>query len=290
MKNLINNTRVKALALLVGLSCTGANAGIIVNFGGQAATDGSGITSSLVNANNSQDASSGLFIETFDIGTPVTDVNGIIPGGLSAADTSYNYNAAATAAGCGVNTLGASGINFSTTGGGFAVGIGNILNTAAQPGNGNPAIEDTTCYGFTPAAGSSGTVTIDYTGFLANLGGGALIDYFGFYWGSVDNYNDFTFFDSVAGTSATILGQTLLNLQNGSSGNQSDPSSNAYVNITFDNGFAFDSVMVNSTGIAGEFDNVVTGLNNRPNVPEPASLAIFGLGLIGIALTRRQRK
>ncbi len=289
MKNLIKNTNVKTLALLVGLSCTGANAGIIVNFGGQAATDGSGITSSLVNANNIQDASTGLFIETFDLATSITDINGIIPGGLGAADDGFNFDATADAAGCGVNTLGAPGISFSETGGGFGVAIGNIDNVAAQPGNGGGAIEDTTCYGFTPKTGSSGTVTIDYTGFLGLLGG-PLIDYFGFYWGSVDDYNDFTFIDTSTGDSETILGTTLLALQGGVSGNQSDPGSNAYVNITFDGGFAFDKVVVNSTGIAGEFDNVVTGLNNRPNVPEPASLAIFGLGLIGIALKRRNRK
>lgn len=290
MKKIIKNSSVKTLALLIGLSCTGANAGIIVGFGGQAATDGSGLTSSLVNANNIQDVSSGLFIETFDIATAVTDVGGIIPGGLGAPDTTHNFDAAADAAGCGVNTLGAPGISIVTGGGGFGVGIDNIPGVAAKPGNGGGAIEDNTCYGFTPASGSSGTVTIDYTGFLAGLGGGVLIDYFGFYWGSVDDYNDFEFFDTANGTSEKILGTTLLALQGGVSGNQSDPSSNAYVNITFDGGFAFDKVVVTSTGIAGEFDNVVTGLNNRPNVPEPTSLAIFGLGLIGVALTRLKRK
>ena len=283
MKNLIKTNHVKALALLVALSCTGANAGIVVNFGGQGATDGSGLTSNLVNANNLQDTASGVFIETFDIATAMTDLGGLVPGGFGAADTSFNYNDAdtdANAAGCGVNTLG-------------GVTIGNQPGVAANPGNGNtdvPSIEDNTCFGFTPASGSSGTVTIDYSGFLAGLGGGVLIDYFGFYWGSVDDYNDFTFFDSTTGTSETLLGTTLLALQAGSPGNQANPSSNAYVNITFNGGFAFDSVRVNSTGIAGEFDNVVTGLNNRPSVPEPASLAIFGLGLIGLALTKRKAK
>jgi len=291
MKKLIKNSSVKTLALLIGLSCTGANAGIIVGFGGQAATDGSGLTSSLVNANNIQDVSSGLFIETFDIATAVTDLGGIIPGGLGGSDTTHNFDATADAAGCGVNTLGAPGIVLSETGGGFGVGFDNIPGVAAKPGNGNtdvPSIEDNTCYGFTPASGSSGTVTIDYSGFLATLGGGVLIDYFGFYWGSVDNYNDFTFCDGA--TCETLLGTTLLALAGTISGDQSDAGSNRYVNITFDGGFAFDKVIVNSTGIAGEFDNVVAGLNNRPNVPEPTSLAIFGLGLIGVALTRIKRK
>ena len=296
MKNFNKKNHVKALALLVALSCTGANAGIVVGFGGQGATDGSGLTSNLVSADNLQDTATGVFIETFDIATAMTDLGGIIPGGFGPADTSFNYNDADTdadAAGCGVNTLGAAGIGISTTGGGFGVTIGNQPGVAANPGNGNtdvPSIEDNTCFGFTPASGSSGTVTIDYSGFLAGLGGGVLIDYFGFYWGSVDDYNDFTFFDSTTGTSETLLGSTLLALQLGSPGNQASPRSNAYVNISFDGGFAFDSVRVTSTGIAGEFDNVVTGLNNRPAVPEPASLAIFGLGLIGLAFTKRKAK
>tara|TARA_R110001592_G_scaffold111146_2_gene307975 strand:+ start:2675 stop:3565 length:891 start_codon:yes stop_codon:yes gene_type:complete len=296
MKKLSKTNHVKALALLISLSCTTAHAGIIVGFGGQAATDGSGLTSNLVNANNIQDTSSGVFIETFDIGTAMTDLAGLVPGGFGAADTSYNYNDSdtdANAAGCGVNTSGATGINISTTGGGFGVTIGNQPGVAANPGNGNtstPSIEDNTCYGFTPAIGSSGTVTIDYSTFLAGLGIGVLVDYFGFYWGSVDNYNDFTFIDSTSGTSETLSGIDLLAAQSGSPGNQASPSSNAYVNITFDGGFAFDSVMVTSDGIAGEFDNIVTGLNNRPTVPEPTSLAIFGLGLIGLALRKRKVK
>lgn len=296
MKVLSKRNQLKSLALLVALSCTGANAGIIVGFGGQAATDGSGLTSNLVNANNIQDTSSGVYIETFDLATAMTDLFGLVPGGFGAADTSYNYNDADTdadAADCGVNTSGATGISISTTGGGLGVTIGNQPGVAANPGNGNtsvPSIEDNTCFGFTPKTGSSGTVTIDYSVFLGAIPGGVLVNYFGFYWGSVDEYNDFEFFDSSTNTSEKLLGTTLLALQGGSAGAQGDPGSNSYVNITFDGGFAFDSVKVTSTGIAGEFDNVVIGLTNRPTVPEPASLAIFGLGLIGVALSRRNRK
>ncbi|MGB1201727.1 MAG: PEP-CTERM sorting domain-containing protein [Cognaticolwellia aestuarii] len=219
MKNLIKTYHVKTLALAIALSCTTAHAGIIVGFGGQSATDGSGLTSNLVNANNIQDTSTGVFIETFDIATAMTDLGGLITGGFGSADTSYNYNdfdTDADAAGCGVNTTGATGINITTTGGGFGVTIGNQPGVAANPGNGNtsiPSIEDNTCYGFTPASGPSGTVTIDYSAFLAGLGVGVLIDYFGFYWGSVDEYNDFTFFDSTTNTSETLLGSDLLAAQ-----------------------------------------------------------------------------
>jgi hypothetical protein len=292
MKDLYNKKGITTLAIIASLTCIPASAGIIVGFGGQVADDGSGLTSNLVNANNIQDAISGVFIETYDAATAMTDEFNVT-GGFNPQNTAYNHDALADSSGCGINTLGAVGITLSTTGGGLGVGIGNIPGVAAQPGNGG-LNEDTTCYGFTPGSGSSGSVSISYTNFLDNLIDGALIDYFGFYWGSVDTYNDFEFFDTVGGTSESITGSELLALQGGQSGDQGGEGSNQYVNITFDGGFAFDKVVVTSTGIAGEFDNIVTRLNVpvtiTSSVPEPSSIAIFGLGLLGIRLANSKRK
>ncbi len=72
------------------------------------------------------------------------------------------------------------------------------------------------------------------------------------------------------------------------SGNQTDPRSNRYVNIAFGPTEFFTKVVVTSTGVAGEFDNIVIGLSNK--VSAPASLGILGLGLIGIAAMPRRRK
>jgi len=135
---------------------------------------------------------------------------------------------------------------------------------------------------------TSGSVIVELCAFLASLSGNALIDYFGFYSGSVDNYNDFEFFDSSTGTSQKLCGTDLLAQFNESPGNRDDPSANTYFNITLSNDFAFDKVKVSSDGRAGEFDNIVNGLTTRA-VPEPTSLAIFGLGLIAMSLSRGKR-
>tara|TARA_R110001599_G_scaffold151856_1_gene336878 strand:+ start:390 stop:635 length:246 start_codon:yes stop_codon:yes gene_type:complete len=68
------------------------------------------------------------------------------------------------------------------------------------------------------------------------------------------------------------------------------PTSNTYVNIDFES-FSWNRFVVTSTGIAGEFDNIVTGLTTRNrDVPEPMSIAVFGLGLFGLGLANRKRK
>ncbi len=288
MNKLINKKNIVSLALGAVLTCSQANAAIITFFGddiasGQWATDGSGLTSSFVDQSNLIDGSNGYFIETFDSATAMTDLPGM-------SDDQYNTGAAADAAGCGINTLSQTGISVTQTGGGLGVAGSNLPGQAARPGNTGAAnYVDNTCYGFTPQNGSSGTVSVDYSGFLGALGG-AQLDYFGFYWGSVDTYNDFEFFNDTDGTSEKITGSELLALLGGQSGNQGAPTSNTYVNIDFD-GFSWNRFVVNSTGIAGEFDNIVTGLTTRnKDVPEPMSLAVFGLGLFGLGVANRKRK
>jgi len=295
MRNIFNKKNAALIALTTALSCSQANAAIISFFGdniesGQWATDGSGLTSSFVDQSNLIDPSNGYFIETFDTATAMIG----LPAGDPVKQMQYNVDGQST--GCGVNTLSQDGITVTETGGGLGVAIGNVPGKAAKPGNGGGAnYEDNTCYGFTPASGTSGTVTVDYTGFLAGISAAtqtdAQLDYFGFYWGSVDAYNDFEFFGSGddAGDTVAFTGQSLLDALGGQAGNQSSPTSNTYVNIDFD-GFTWNKFTVTSTGIAGEFDNVVTGLTSRrKDVPEPTTLAIFGLGLMGLSLVRRKK-
>jgi hypothetical protein len=273
MKTLLTKTKLIAASMVFGLAVTSSVNAANISFGGQAAADGSGLTSSFVNPTNLLDGSTGYFVETFD---DATQTIGVGPGSKA-----YNADPGST---CAVNGAGTPGIVVSASSG-TALGVrqGSVVNVAAAP------LNDSTCYGYTPAQGGvlPSWVEIDYSGFLAaQLDTG--ITYLGFYWGSVDTYNDFEFYSG--GSLVTqISGASLLASLGGVSGNQNSPKSNAYVNIKFSFADAFDRVRITSNGIAGEFDNIVIGLRNRP-VPAPAGLAFLGLGLLGLGLTRRMKK
>jgi hypothetical protein len=114
--------------------------------------------------------------------------------------------------------------------------------------------------------------------------------YFGLLWGSIDTYNFLDFYSgntllgTVTGTMAAAAANTLPN------GNQAGQGT-AYVNVTSTD--AFDRVVARSTGFAFEFDNVA--FNPRipggdpTEVPVPAALGLFGLGLAGLLAARRRR-
>jgi hypothetical protein len=240
------------------------------------ATDGSGLTSRFVPSSNLLNPLHGYFIETFDGATAMP--------GFPTGTTTYNHPT--DNEGCMFNSAGAPGISVSTTGGGFEIRANHAPGVAAVPG-GDPSQGGVggTCFGYTPSEGGDpGSVTVDYTGFLLG-NGNAKIDYLGFYWGSVDTYNDFLFYDGEE-LLTTITGASLLGQLGGSSGDQVDEASNVYVNLFFDLDESFTSFRVNSTGIAGEFDNIVIGLTNRP-IPAPETLALLGLGLIGLGLSKK---
>ncbi|MCP4236670.1 MAG: PEP-CTERM sorting domain-containing protein, partial [Aestuariibacter sp.] len=154
---------------------------------------------------------------------------------------------------------------------------------------------DTTCYGYLTNNGSGVATTVfDYNQLLSfyttlyssnTLLG---ITYLGFYWGSVDTYNDFEFY-SDGNLVTSITGSQLVNSV--TSGNQSSPSSNVYVNIDFSIAEQFDTLVIKTSGIAGEFDNLVVGLSTREiPVPAPTGLALFAFGLIALGLRSRLKK
>lgn len=301
-------TSIKLLAPFVvsTLFCASAHAAVI-SFGGVNATDGSGLISNLVpnvndlvtsNVLDPNNANFGLFLETFDNATRmnVFDVNG------APANTSFNVE---TTADCALNSS-AGGIDITTSSSSaFAITTGSRSGAYAAPAN------DNTCFGFTPAPGGTlpSWVAIDYSNLLASFGnlfGGTWrIDYLGFYWGSVDRYNDFMFYNTsitdVQGFNpltsqgesnpynTMLSGNNLLNELGGPAGNQQSDKSNVYVNIDFAKDETFTSVAIRSTGVAGEFDNIVVRVS-QVDVPSPSTLGLFGLSLLGLGLLGRRKQ
>ena len=104
--------------------------------------------------------------------------------------------------------------------------------------------------------------------------------YFGFYWGSVDSFNNFQITDS-NGKIFCINGSNLASLAPGVTANG---TTSYFVNLYADAGATFKTASFSSTNYSFEFDNVATA------TPEPASIAMLAGGLLVVAGAVRRRK
>ena len=134
-----------------------------------------------------------------------------------------------------------------------------------QPGG------DSTSYAYVGPGGS-----ISETLGAAGVG----VNYFGLYWGSPDAYNSLTFTDTMGNQvvygAGGIAVPTFTQYQgNAESYVEFNVSGNNWVSVTW-----------NSFTPAFEFDNVTSGILATP---EPASVGLLGLALIGLGAAFRRR-
>jgi hypothetical protein len=181
------------------------------------------------------------------------------------------------------------GTTGNITSNGFAfTGQGGVFNTTAASGGSIhlvPKFDATNFFaiGF-DASNRTATLALasDYTKF-------------GVYWGSIDLSNSITFYNNDVQVYAISGGQVPgFAAQNENANPLTSNPRNQYVNITFNDGIAFDKVVfTNGTTRAFEIDNIALAGSPVSAVPELSTwlMMIVGFaGVGGLAYRRSRRK
>jgi hypothetical protein len=108
-------------------------------------------------------------------------------------------------------------------------------------------------------------------------------DYFGFYAGSIDTYNSITF-GGIDGSSMTLTGSQINAYV---SPNVANGTEAAYFNVFTDS--LFNTITLGSSQNAFETDNHSFGLAAPTGVPEPTTVALFGLGALAMVVRKRRK-
>jgi len=116
--------------------------------------------------------------------------------------------------------------------------------------------------------------------------------YLGLLWGSIGIGDLLTFYNTGGSVVAQITGQDAINAATGYNGAMGARGfgGSQYTLINFLNGATFQSVTFSQT-IAAAFEtaNIQYGTTNVSPIPEPGSIALFGIGMAGFAAARRRK-